>query len=316
MSILRSDHSLEIKDRTTLVAQQKLLRVFRLIRMLSQSPGRTIDDLSLSLEITRRSVYRYLELLESIGYLLDKDMNGRYFLFTPFSEELPNQFTPEETDLLRQLIQSGATDNVLQDGLLRKLYLNTDLLPIADQIHNAHAGRVVRLLSEAINDRFQAKLIRYYSASRGQTSDRLVEPLHLTDNFRMLAAYEVESGQVKHFKIDRIQDVELQDTPQKQKLTVSGPDLFGMSGEVEYSVSLRLSPLAFRLMVEEYPATKPLITPVSGNFPFQFKGEVKSLVGVGRFILGLPREVQVEGPKELVDYLEDQIAQRQWNEGS
>lgn len=281
--------------------------------MLAHPPGRTIEDLALSLDITKRSVYRYLDLLESVGYLVDKDTHNRYFLFSPFGEEQANHFTPEETDLLRQLIQSGASDSVLQDGLLRKLYLNTDLLPLADQIHNAQAGRVVRLLSEAITDRVQARLLDYYSASKGETSDRLVEPLLLTDNYRMLAAYEPESQQVKHFKIDRIQDVELQGTPQQQRISVAGPDLFGMSGGQTHEVRLRLSPLAFRLMVEEFPATKPMIA-LDGEveLPFLFIGEVRSFVGVGRFILGLPREIRVEAPTELIDYLEKQVSQRQW----
>ena len=295
-----------------MVAQQKLLRVFRLIRMLAQPPGRSIDDLAISLDITRRSVYRYLELLESIGYLLDKDMNGRYFLFTPTTEEQPYQFTPEETDLLRQLIESGANDHVLRDSLMRKMYLNTDLLPMADQIRNAYAGRVVRLLSEAIQNQVQAKLLSYYSASRGTASDRLVEPIHLTDNFRMLAAYEPESEQVKHFKIDRVQDVEVLSTPRTQEINVAGPDTFGMSGAETFPLELRLSPLAFRLMIEEFPATRPFIDTVSGDLPFRFVGEVRSFVGIGRFILGLPKEISVVAPTDLIQYLENQIAARQW----
>ncbi len=280
--------------------------------MLAHPPGRTIEDLSTSLDITRRSVYRYLELLESIGYLLDKDMNGRYFLFSPFQEDMPNQFTPEETDLLRQLIQAGASDNVLQSGLLRKLYLNTELMPLADQLHNVHAAHTVRLLSEAINDREQVMLLGYFSASKGKSSDRLVEPLHLTDNFRMLAAYEVDSRQVKHFKIDRIQSVELLGTPQTQRVSVAGPDIFGMSGSESIEVRLRLSPLAYRLMVEEFPATRPLIESHEGKLPFLFVGEVRSFVGVGRFILGLPKEIEVEAPHSLTQYLEEQVADRLW----
>jgi proteasome accessory factor C len=300
-----------------MVAQQKLLRVFRLIRLLTQKGGRSIDELAVSLEITKRSVYRYLELLESIGYLIDKDLNGRYFLFIPVQEGQPNQFSPEETDLLRQLIQAGAPNELMRDDLLRKLYLNTDLHPMADYIHRAQAARVVQLLSEAINDRVQARLLSYYSPRRGRASDRLVEPLQFTDNFGMLVAFEVESEQIKHFKIDRIQDVELLGQKQADHQIPSGPDIFGMSGERNLTLELALSPLAYRLMVEEFPASRPYLEEdPSMNLPYRFLGAVRSFVGIGRFVLGLPGEIEVLAPLEFRDYLEEQYQVRKWKTGA
>jgi len=295
-----------------MVAQQKLLRVFRLIRILSQPPGRTIDELAAALEITRRSVYRYLDLLEAIGYLVDKDLNGRYFLFTPVKDDQPRQFTPEESDMLRQLIQGGANNNVIRDSLLRKLYLNTDLLPMADQLHNAHAARIVQLLSEAIQDRVRARLIGYYSPRKGTTSDRIVEPLHLTDNFKMLAAYELEAKQIKHYKIDRIQDIELLGESQTHEKVAGGTDFFGMSGESSLEVELGLSPLAYRLLVEEFPTTRPLVTASDFGLPYRFKGEIRGFEGIGRFIMGLPGEIEILTPTSLIEYVEGRLEQRRW----
>ena len=90
----------------------------------------------------------------------------------------------------------------------------------------------------------------------------------------MLRIREVESQQVKHFKTDRIQDVELLATPQQQKLSVSVLICSGCVEE-EFEVALRLSPLAYRLMVERscYQAT---ITSISGSYPFRFEGTVKA----------------------------------------
>ena len=98
-------------------------------------------------------------------------MNGRYFLFTPFSEEQPNQFTPEETDLLRQLIQSGATDNVLQDVYCENY---NSILTFHLQTRSQCPRRPCGEVDEAINDRFQAQLIGYYLQA-AHTSDRVVE---------------------------------------------------------------------------------------------------------------------------------------------
>ena len=52
--------------------QQKLLRLFKLIRLLKQRPGKTIHQLAQSLGITVRTMYRYLVLLEEVGYEIDK----------------------------------------------------------------------------------------------------------------------------------------------------------------------------------------------------------------------------------------------------
>jgi predicted DNA-binding transcriptional regulator YafY len=57
--------------------------------LLSGRTGKTIAQLALLLETSQRSVYRYIKLLEEVGYLLDADTHGRYFLFTRRSPGRP-----------------------------------------------------------------------------------------------------------------------------------------------------------------------------------------------------------------------------------
>ncbi|MCO6488000.1 MAG: HTH domain-containing protein [Phaeodactylibacter sp.] len=67
--------------------QQKLYRVFRLIQLLSQPPYRTVAQLDKLLEVNPRTVYRYINLLEGLGYNIDKKDGGRYYLFLEFKED-------------------------------------------------------------------------------------------------------------------------------------------------------------------------------------------------------------------------------------
>jgi proteasome accessory factor C len=54
-------------------AQPHLLRLFSLIRLLNQRPGLTLAQAAQTLDTSSRTVYRYLETLEDLGYCIDKD---------------------------------------------------------------------------------------------------------------------------------------------------------------------------------------------------------------------------------------------------
>src|SRR5690606_5733802 len=87
-----------------MVPQAKILRVFQLIGLL-KGGGRTVGQLASHLEATERTVYRYFKLLEEIGFIIDQDFNGRYFIHRDEGENPDDQFTLEEVSLLRQLVQ-------------------------------------------------------------------------------------------------------------------------------------------------------------------------------------------------------------------
>jgi len=85
-----------------MVAQQKLLRVLRLITLL-KSRSKTIAELAESMETTTRTIYRYLDLLEEVGFLIDKDWNGRYFIHTARDKEETKRKL--EQDQIRQFFE-------------------------------------------------------------------------------------------------------------------------------------------------------------------------------------------------------------------
>jgi proteasome accessory factor C len=64
--------------------------------------------------------------------------------------------------------------------------------------------------------------IRYYTASRDQVTERTVDPLRLlvTDGHAYLEAYCHLAGAIRHFRVDRIEDVRLLDEPAQATLWV------------------------------------------------------------------------------------------------
>lgn len=57
----------------------KMERAFTMIRLLSTSHW-TVPDLAARLETSERTVYRYLLLLESVEFVLEKDFERGYFI--------------------------------------------------------------------------------------------------------------------------------------------------------------------------------------------------------------------------------------------
>ncbi|MFC5409091.1 helix-turn-helix transcriptional regulator [Larkinella bovis] len=166
--------------------QQKLLRVFKLIRLLKQRPGKTVDQLAQSLEIDKRTVYRYFKLLEEVGYEVDrKGEPVRYFLFEDETRQQP-RFTEEEAQLLRHALAGVSPTHPLLTSIRQKLFLSSTLLPLADGLVDLQQGQLIERLSEALREGRQVRLIGYQSPNSNTVADRVVEPLSFTEDFSVL----------------------------------------------------------------------------------------------------------------------------------
>ena len=295
-----------------MIPQAKLLRVFKLIRLLNQQPGRTISQLAESVDLSERSVYRYIQFLETVGYSIDSDpRTGRFFLFGPGRDQ-PDAFTEEEADLVRQSLAGVAGSNQLLAGIRQKLFLSSTLVPLADGLADIHQSRLIGQLVAAIQQRVQVRLLHYHSANSGTISDRLVEPLAFTDDYATLDAFEPATETIKTFKTKRIGAVELTETPASRLSSDTVLDLFGWTGPGWLSVEMRLANRAYRLLIEEFPAAAPDIEPSTSHddpFAFTWRGRVRDWRGIGRFVLGLPGEVRIVAPDDFRVYLRSRTAE-------
>jgi len=292
-------------DKTAATEYQPLLRVFRLIRLLMLKPAKTSRQLAERLQVSVRTVQRYLTMLEELDYPVEKDFENRYFFTDDFGREVKSTFSIEEARLLKDLLLQAATTHPLRDPLLRKLFVHSDLKPLADSLLQAHTHRLVHELARAIEYRQRVVLHNYHSANTGTVTDRLVEPLSFTENYTLLNAWEVDSGQEKTYKLERIETVTRLEAAQTHPRESTTPDLFGMTGPTLLPVHLRLNHRAYRLMLEEYPLSKPFLRRHNGQY--YFEGTVQNVAGIGRFVLGLCGEIEVLSPPELKAYLNERV---------
>lgn len=288
-----------------------LTRALKLIRLLKQRPGKTLAQLAQLLECSPRHARRFMEAVEGAGYCIDKEgkQPPRFYIFEDERKQQAN-FTEEEAQLLQVALATVPDTNLLLAPLRQKIYQHSTLLPLSAGLVDHHQSLVVTQLAEAIRDRRQVRLVRYHSINSNAISDRLVEPHGFSENYTRLTAYEPESSTVKTFKTQRIEDVVLLETAQTKPPAEVPTDPFDWPGE-QKKVSLRLTYQAYHLLTEGYPITRPDITPNPDDaaFPYRYKGTVNSWIGIGRFVLGLPGQVQVDEPNAFREYLRGRIGE-------
>lgn len=282
----------------------------QLIARLRNPLGCTKCDIADSFAITERTVERYFDLLRDIGFVITKTKNR--FRIEHAEKKLPNPeelivFSLEEAALIRQAIEASAHHSPLQKTLLAKLYALTDMEELADTLYNQTLSRNISTVREAIKNQQQVLLKGYHSVNSNTTHDRLIEPISFHSYFQYVLGLEVNSMEVKQYKTERITEAVNTGISWKHKTQhqQKGIDTFGMSGTDPIHIKLKLTTRARHLLVEEHPDAASSITPVHGKFIYT--SYVYSLEGVGRFVLGLPGEVEVLEPEELKGYVEGKV---------
>ena len=270
--------------------QNRIFRVLRLINLLKSSPSKSIKRLAESIEISERSLYRYLELLEEVGFEIQKDSLNRYFL----NHDQIESFTKEEVELISKSISSNQKNNPLVKSIRTKLVLLDEMNVASNEIVASHYSKVISLLKDAIETKSQVILSKYQSASTESVTDRLVEPVSFSSNFDSITAYEIESGINKFFKIERIGDVHILDYQfehvDKHEYLVS--DIFGFNDTGErHHIKLQLSMRAMLWLRDDYPSSINFIKE-DENGHWILEVEVYNIEPVNRMIRSMPEDIK------------------------
>ena len=285
--------------------QNKILRVLQLISLLKKEPAKSIRFLSGILESTDRTVYRYLDLVKELGFELQKDPNNKFLIIGSEDYETVS-FSNEEASLLRDLVLSTGKESKLKDALLQKIYLQSELALQGNHILKANIGKMVTKINTAISENKRILLKSYHSINSQKITDRIIEPICLTDNYNSVCGFEVDTKTNKYYNIERITEVILLNEQQEfQNLhQLDEMDAFGFSalnGE-RFQVELILTLKAYILLKEEYPKIEKHIKKDKSLDAYNLKIEVNNPKPITRFILGLLDEVTIMGSKDFLNY--------------
>jgi predicted DNA-binding transcriptional regulator YafY len=296
-------------------AQARLQKMLEVLIMLNCKYGRTLRELCDEFDISERTAYRYIETIRNAGFVIDRHESlGKHYYrinkeeshYRDISELL--HFSKEEAYILSRAIHSIDQENEIKNNLVKKLYSLYDSGRVAVPIIKKENSRNIHRLMEAINNKQQVILKRYQSSNSNRISDRFIEPMGFTTNFVSLWGFDTEDSRNKLFKTSRIGDVELSNHgwEYEDNHHIGFVDVFRFSSYEKIPVKLELSLMAKNLLVEEYPMAEQYIKE-KGKNNYIFEAEVASLVGVGRFVLGLIDEVTIHSPESLKDYLKQKI---------
>ena len=173
---------------------------------------------------------------------------------------------------------------------------------------------MIEELQKAIKEKRHVLLLRNKSTSTPDVRDREVEPEVLTEDLTRLSAMGADSGEPRTYNFDRMQGVKMLTTDCRHPPSDRRPDIFGIAATDWQPVELLLTERTCQLLVREYPAVLPYCLPAGEElaWPHRFRGQVRGLEGIGRFVMGLSTEVRVVGPKVFRTFVQEKSARALW----
>lgn len=292
--------------------QPKIERLLRLMKMLTANVEYSVDDIAERLDMSRRTIYRYIDTFRDAGFVIKKSGNCiRLDKESPHFKDISQlvHFTEEEAVILRRAIESIDDTNLLKQNLKRKLYSVYDSRTLADTIVKGQNSSNVHALIEAMEQRQQV-VLRDYQSSRS-IRNRVVEPFAFTTNYVSVWCYDTEDNCCKNFKTARIGKVEITTTEwqHSDKHQEGYIDIFRMIAQPDATlipVTLRLGLLSYNLLMEEYPLAEKYIEQEDSSH-WILKTKVSNMQGIARFTIGLLDDIEIIESPELKQFITNYI---------
>jgi proteasome accessory factor C len=225
-------------------ATDRLARMLALVPYISRRPGVAIGELATEFGVSAGQIAADLDLLmvcglpgyypdDLIDVVLDDD-GGTVAIAFDAGIERPVRLTADEAFALKVALRAlaelpGLVDAEAVRSALAKLEQiggptrdvagagRTDAVRVVP----ADPAPALGAVREAL-DGTRRIWIRYYTASRDTLTERTVDPLRLlvTDGHSYLEAYCHLAGAIRHFRVDRIEEVRMLDEPAQATLWV------------------------------------------------------------------------------------------------
>jgi len=301
-------------------AGDRVARLLNLVPYLLARPGIALAQAAAELDITERQLREDLELLWVCGLpgygpgdLIDMAFDGDNVTITyDAGIDRPLRLTPDEAlalvVALRMLAEMPGIDG--RDAIERAL---AKIEAAAGDV--AEAPVAVRMPGDADRlatirgavDRRRALRITYYTATRDETSDRVIDPMRvlLVEGRAYVEAWCRQAEAVRLFRVDRIDGFTELDEPARPPVEARSNDLrdgvFRSSPE-QPLVTLRVSRNA-RWITEYYPCES--VTDTDEEL-WRVTLRVSDLAWARRLVLGLGSNVVVLDPPELAEAVRDE----------
>lgn len=169
-------------------------------------------------------------------------------------------------------------------------------------------------LQKSIKEK-KVAILKSYSSQSG-IRDRRVEVFQLLPERNAIIGYDLDRKQIREFKVTRFCSAEISSERWKnenkhKKLSVDVFDMLENPNVKAFKVVLKLKRLAYNLLIEEYGNAEKDIRKNTGtdalDYPYILETHVNKMEGIGRFYIGLAREIQVVEGEELRTYAREYV---------
>lgn len=301
----------------------RLNRILLMVPYVLADGGGSMEELCRKFDITESDLMEDLNLLWFCGLphydpgnLIDFRTEGdRVFISMADYFARPLRLTREEALALfvagRAVMEAGLLDEngPLASALQRiqsvisraEMEEVDDVAGRIDVEMGSYSGRWEQIIEQGLKEG-RNLVINYYSFSRGVASSRQVEPMSLlwSRGHWYLQAWCHEARDSRLFRLDRIMDVSLTDTPVSVEVAdeLHVPELVGeyRPGKKAHHVRLRFHGREGRMLVEEWPAAK-VSELDDGSLLLELR--TRSLSWLANYLLRFADRFAVESPKEL-----------------
>lgn len=168
---------------------------------------------------------------------------------------------------------------------------------------------LVDMLEQSMDQKRQIILLGYRSNSSG-TDDRTVECHEIDMESGTIKVFDLKSHDTKHFKLNRIESVELTSSSWKHetKYVDKMVDVFRIAENKKTRIHLLLDNRAYNALKDSFPIAADACQ--KGTEVDRYHLEIKvnhKFMGVVPFILGNPGHVKVLNPPELIEKVKKQV---------
>ncbi len=275
-----------------------------LLRILLHPYKFTRRDLAKHFEVSKDTIDEDIEAIMATGLQFHQDRPHYRCAVLPdttFRElEHLQPLTKEDRFLINDALERFASS-------AKAHYLRNKLESLYDfqqlglrALRRPALERIERL--EAAKQQQQAVVLKNYHSNSNEIRDRRVEPFHIDADLDTLQAFDLDSGETRHFRLSRIERVETTGQPWQHARShvLKYTDVFRIADNEQVSVQLRLDVMAHNALVEAYPMARYETSPGAAPNTFHFQARVNSqFYGLINFIMGNASHVEVLGPEGL-----------------
>jgi len=306
--------------------EQRLPRLLAMVPYFQSRPGVATAEAAADFGITEKQLIKDLDLLWMCGLpghgpgdLIDLSYEGgTVTIIDDQGLRKPLRLTSEEALALVVALRTLAETQGLTDGDAVQRALAKVESAAGGAVDDAtvaveldRPARLLPVLRRAVDGQ-RALRLRYYTAARDETTERVVDPLQVfeADGHSYLEAWCRRAEGVRVFRADRIDEVELLDEPAHAPVSVALRDVsegvFQPAPE-HLLVVLRAAP-AYAWVADFYPVEE--VTELDGpSGGLQIALRVSEPAWVGALVLGSGGQVEVLSPGWLAESIRAEAAQ-------